>query len=155
MSIDEKSGLNLENARTPEQKALMEKIIKDGVCPFCVENFTKYHPKPVLKETEYWFFTENMSPYLGTKHHFIFVYKPSHIHDPEELSPEGWGDLLTLIAWAKKEYGITGGTFAMRFGNNAKFSNSVKHLHAHLIDPDIDDPKHLGVKFPVSKPRIT
>ena len=68
MTDTNKSGLQMSNARTPEQVALMQKIIDDGVCPFCAEHFKKYHPKPVLKETEYWFFTENMSPYKGTKY---------------------------------------------------------------------------------------
>ena len=149
--MDEKSGLNLANARTPEQIALMQKIIADGVCPFCAEHFRKYHPKPVLKETEYWFFTENMSPYVGTKYHFILVYKPTHITDPKELSAEAWNNLLELIHWAEKEYQIDGGTFAMRFGTDLKYANSVMHLHAHLIEPNVDDPQHPGVKFPVSK----
>lgn len=143
--------LNLDNARTPEQKALMEKIIADGVCPFCAEHFTKYHPKPVIKETDHWFFSENMSPYIGTKHHYLFVYKADHATSPSELTPEAWSDLLTVMQWALKEFSIAGGTFAMRFGTEKKYSNSVMHLHAHLIEPDVDDPEHSGVKFPVSK----
>lgn len=149
--MTDSSHLNLDNARTPEQKALMEKIIADGVCPFCEEHFRTYHPKPVLKETDYWFFTENMSPYAGTKHHFLLVYKPAHVNNPSEMSPEAWADLFTLIEGALKEYEIAGGTFAMRFGTAKKYSNSVMHLHAHLIEPDVDDPEHAGVKFPVSR----
>ena len=55
------AGLNHDNARTEEQKTLMAKIEEDGVCPFCAEHFKKYHPKPILKETDYWFVTENMN----------------------------------------------------------------------------------------------
>jgi diadenosine tetraphosphate (Ap4A) HIT family hydrolase len=149
--MTDSAHLNLDNARTPEQKALMEKIIADGVCPFCAENFQKYHPKPVLKETDYWFFTENMSPYAGTKHHFLLVYKPAHINSPAEMLPEAWADLQTVIQWALGEFKMEGGTFAMRFGTAKKYSNSVMHLHAHLIEPNVDDPEHAGVKFPVSK----
>lgn len=149
--MDSKSGLNLDNARTPEQRALMEKIIQDGVCPFCADHLRTYHPKPILKETDYWFFTENMSPYIGTKHHYLFIYKPSHIESPAELSPEASADLMGLAQWAIKEYGIEGGTIAMRFGAKKKYSNSVLHLHAHLIEPDVDTPGHPGIKFPVSK----
>lgn len=146
--------LNLANARTEEQRKLMEKIAADGVCPFCAEHFTKYHPNPILKETDYWFCTENMSPYAGTKQHFLFVYKPSHITTPLELAAEAWIDLLSLMQWAIKTYLVAGGTFAMRYGTDKKYSNSVMHLHIHLIEPDVDDPDHPGVKFPVSKSAV-
>ena len=152
MSDNVTGFLNLRNARTPEQQELMERIAVDGVCPFCVEHFKKYHPRPVLKETDYWFFTENISPYIGTRHHFLFVYKPRHITTPDELEPEALVDLFAVLDWARNEFGINGGTFAMRFGTAKKYANSVMHLHAHLIEPDVDDPTHTGVKFPVSKP---
>ncbi len=144
--------LNFGNVRTAEQRALMERIAKDGVCPFCAEHLRTYHPKPILKETPFWFFTENMMPYKGTKRHFMFIYKPSHVTSPLELSAEATADLFAIAQEAIQEYGIEGGTIAMRFGSKAKYANSVAHLHAHLIEPDVDDPAHEGVKFPVSKP---
>lgn len=134
------------NARTPEQVALMQKIIDDGVCPFCAEHFRKYHPKPVIKETEHWFLTENMSPYKGTKHHFIFVYKPAHITKPDELLPEALADLFSLVQWATTEYAITGGSFFMRFGDTHYTGSSVEHLHAHLLMGDADAPNHEPVR---------
>lgn len=140
------SGLILSNARTPEQIALMQRIIDDGVCPFCAEYFRKYHPKPVLKETDFWFFTENMSPYAGTKFHFILVYKPAHITKPSELAPEALADLFALVDWAIAEYKIPGGSFFMRFGDTKYTGSSVEHLHAHLLMGDADDPSHQSVK---------
>ena len=127
------AGLNHENARTEEQKKLMLRIEADGVCPFCVEHFTKYHPKPILKETEYWFVTENISPYEGTKHHLLFVYKPSHITRPEEMVPGALQNLFSLFTWATETYAILGGSFFMRFGDTTYNGSSVEHLHAHLI----------------------
>lgn len=143
---DNKSGLNLDNARTPEQMELMKKIIDDGVCPFCAEHFKKYHPKPILKETEYWFFTENMSPYTGTKYHFIFVYKPAHITTSSQLSPEALTDLFNLVHSAAAEYNIPGGSFFMRFGDHKYTGGSVEHLHAHLLQGDVDAPDHEAVR---------
>lgn len=128
-----KAGLNHDNARTNEQKELMAKIESDGVCPFCKEHFTKYHPKPILKETDHWFVTENMSPYEGTSLHLIFVYKPSHINTPKEISPEAAADLFGLLSWATETYTIQGGSFFMRFGNMHWNGSSVEHLHAQLI----------------------
>lgn len=111
----------------------MAKIESDGVCPFCAEHFTKYHPKPIIKETDFWFVTENMSPYEGTKHHFLFVYKPSHISKPEEMSAAALEDLYALLAFVTTTYKIIGGSFFMRFGDTHYTGGSVEHLHAQLI----------------------
>lgn len=138
--------LNLDNARAEEQKALMRQIQADGVCPFCVEHFIKYHPKPVLRETPYWFFTENMVPYADTKHHFIFVYKPAHITMPSEILPEAAVDLFALLDWAISEYRIPGGAFFMRFGDTKYNGSSVQHLHAHLLMGDADNEDHQPVR---------
>jgi len=138
--------LRMESARTPEQRELMERIKEDGVCPFCAEHFSTYHPKPILQETDYWFFTENISPYTGTKHHFIFVYKPEHITSLDELPAEAFADLLTLMQGAVKEYKIPGGAFFMRFGDTKYTGSSVAHLHAHLLMGDADAPDHEAVR---------
>ncbi len=125
--------LNHENARTDEQKNLMQKIETDGVCPFCAENFTKYHPKPILKKTNFWFVTENMSPYEGTTTHIIFVYKPKHITLPSEMEEGAVADLFENINWATDKFNIKGGSFFIRFGNTNYNGSSVEHLHAHLL----------------------
>ena len=138
--------LNLDHVRTPEQHVLMKKIESDGVCPFCKKHFKKYHPKPILKETDHWYFTENMSPYAGTKHHFILVYKKKHITKIEEISPKAMTDLLTVIKWAVKKYKFPGGAFFIRFGDTKYTGSSVSHLHAHLLMGNQDDPKHEAVR---------
>lgn len=135
-----------ENARTPEQQALMRRIEEDGVCPFCAEHFATYHPKPILKETDYWFFTENMSPYEGTRHHFIFVYKPSHISHIEELPEKAAADLFSLIQMVTREREMPGGAFFMRFGESKYTGGSVAHLHAHLLMGDADASDHQPVR---------
>lgn len=128
-----KAGLNHDNARTNEQKKLMAKIEADGVCPFCAAHFKQYHPKPILKETDYWFLTENMSPYEGTSHHYLFVYKPAHISRPKDISPEAAQDLFALVSQITEEQYIEGGSLFMRFGNMEWNGSSVEHLHAQLI----------------------
>ena len=128
-----KAGLNHSEARTDEQKELMKKIEHDGVCPFCVAHFREYHPKPIIKETDSWFFTENMSPYEGTTQHFLFVYKPAHVTSPSEITRESSAELFELIQWAIREYNIVGGSFFMRFGEGGYNGSSVEHLHAQLI----------------------
>lgn len=111
----------------------MAQIEQDGVCPFCAEHFAKYHPKPILKETDYWFVTENMSPYEGTTHHFIFVYKPQHTNSLADVSPEASADLHRLAAEICAEYQIAGGGLFIRFGAGGYNGSSVEHLHAQLV----------------------
>lgn len=143
------TGLNHNNARTKEQIALMRKIEEDGVCPFCKEHFTTYHPKPILRETDYWFVTENISPYEGTTLHLIFVYKPAHVISPEKASPEALADLFENINWAINTYTITGGSMFMRFGDTSYNGSSVEHLHAQLVVgvPESESNEKIRVKL--------
>lgn len=132
--IEEKrSQMDFNHARTDEQKNLMEKIAKDAVCPFCKENFMKYHPKPILKENAHWLITENMSPYEGTKIHLIAVYKDKHVTMSNEIPLKHMGQMFELINWAIEKYNIEGGTILIRFGNSSYTGGSVDHFHAHLI----------------------
>lgn len=128
-----KAGFDHKNARTEEQKKLMAKIEADGVCPFCYEHFTKYHPNPIIKENDSWLLTTNMSPYEGTTHHFFFVYKTDHKVYPHEMTSQEHADLFALVSWVIQKYQIKGGSFFMRFGEAGWNGSSVEHLHAHLI----------------------
>lgn len=149
MAEDKKTFVNLENARTPEQVEVMEQIRKDGVCPFCIEHFRKYHPKPILRETDWWVVTENMSPYEGARVHYIFVYKPVHITRPNELSAEALTDLFALLDWATEDNNVAGGTFLMRFGDTAYNGASVDHLHAHLVATEKSGPGMEGLRMKI------
>lgn len=141
-----KAGFDHKNARTGEQKKLMKKIESDGVCSFCYENFTKYHPKPIIKENHSWLLTTNMSPYEGTTHHFFFVYKTSHKLYPHEMTRDEHADLFELVSWVIEEYNIKGGSFFMRFGEAGWNGSSVEHLHAHLIVGVQDSENTEGLK---------
>jgi len=143
------AGLDHNEARTKEQRELMAKIEADGVCPFCAEHFTQYHPKPILKETDFWFVTTNMSPYEGTTLHFLFVYKPTHTNNPTDISSEAGAELFTLVSEITLEYKIPGGSFFMRFGEGGYNGSSVEHLHAQLIvgEQKSDTTESLRVKL--------
>lgn len=133
MAFSDKAGLDHSEARTNEQRELMAQIEADGVCPFCAEHFKKYHPKPIIKETDAWFVTENMSPYEGTTHHFLFVYKPRHTNIPSDMTREAAAELFALVSEQVATHGIKGGSFFMRFGGGGYNGSSVEHLHAQLI----------------------
>ncbi len=127
----EKIGyLDFNHARTPEQVSVMRKIVEDGVCPFC--HFAVYHSKPILQETKWWYVSENMSPYEGTKIHLIFVHK-KHATLTSQIGPAAAQDLFSLIGWAEKKYKMKGGSFFVRFGASELTGGSVDHYHVQLI----------------------
>jgi len=144
-----KSGFDHNNARTKEQQELMQQIEADGVCSFCYEHMAKYHPDPIIRENDSWLLTTNMSPYKGTKHHFFFVYKPSHKINPSDMTREESADLFELVSWVTQEHNIIGGSFFMRFGEAGWNGSSVEHLHAHLIvgEKQSDNTEALRVKL--------
>lgn len=132
MSEEKKSFVNLKHARTQEQIDVMTQIEKDGVCPFCMENFLKYHPKPILNENEFWVVTENMSPYEGTVHHFLFVCK-RHFTMPTEMKSEERVSFFDLVNSMIEKNNIVGGSMLIRFGDMDYTGASVDHFHAHLV----------------------
>jgi ATP adenylyltransferase len=111
---------------------VISKIVQDGVCPFCPEYLTKYHPHPILAETRHWVITKNAYPYKGTKHHFLIVHK-SHIERFEDISAAAWAELQTLIKDTVTNQGVKGGAFFCRFGDTKYTGASVNHLHAQMV----------------------
>lgn len=129
----QKKFVDIKNAGDRvEYVAILKQILKDGVCPFCPEYFV-YHPKPILRSGQHWLVTENISPYRGTKHHFLFVHK-KHIENLAQLSPAAAAELASHAAWLTKKYKLPGGALFMRFGDKRYTGASVtQHLHAQLI----------------------
>lgn len=112
--------------------AVLSKIQKDNVCPFCEKYFLKYHTRPILRRSKHWLVTENFNPYSGTKHHLLFVHR-GHIDTPHKLTKDASAELFKHVAWAEKKYKLPGGAFFMRFGDLKYTGASVAHLHAQLI----------------------
>jgi diadenosine tetraphosphate (Ap4A) HIT family hydrolase len=137
----DKKHLNLDNARRDDQRELMRKIIEDGICPFCRENLEKYHPKPILFETDCWIVTTNAFPYELTKGHFLVIYR-DHIENNSQISPKGWQEIEIVIARLQKEHGLEYGTMLMRFGDTSKTGATVTHLHFQLVQSDPESPDY-------------
>lgn len=133
--------VDLDNTRLDEQRAVMRDILDADHCPFCQENLQKYHKQPVLKDGKYWLLTTNQWPYEHTKLHLLLIYK-AHIEKLGEIDPEAGAELIELAQWAEKEYVMPGGGLAIRFGNTNYSAGTVAHLHAQLLQPDIDAPNY-------------
>jgi ATP adenylyltransferase len=111
---------------------IINKIVEDGVCPFCPEYLAVYHPNPVIKEGQYWLYTKNAYPYKGTVHHFLIIHK-AHIEDFKDITPAAWLELQELINAMAHDHGIKGGALVCRFGETKYTGASVAHLHAQII----------------------
>lgn len=133
-------NINLGAVRRKDQEKIMRKIDDDNVCPFCKENLLKYHKKPIIKEGKYWYLTDNQWPYEKIKHQLLAIHK-KHIEHISDLELEAGSELLEMFSEESKKRNIPGGGIAIRFGSNKEFGNygsSVLHLHAHLIEPDLE-----------------
>lgn len=135
-----KKFILLENTRRDDQKKVMDEIAKQKHCPFCPENLLKYHKNPIIKEGKYWILTENQWPYDKVKHQLLAIYK-THIEHISEIDKEAGAELFEFFQEQTLKRNIPGGGVAIRFGSNPKhgtYGNSVLHLHAHLIEPDLE-----------------
>lgn len=142
--------VDIDNSREEEQVKVMEKIIEDGECPFCMDNFKKYHEQEVVKDGKHWILTPNRWPYKNTRHHLLAILK-IHAENLQEI-PKGAGEeLIELFQWMEKEYSIPGGGWAMRFGDTNYSAGTVKHIHAQFIVPEIDGDDFKPVRFKIGK----
>lgn len=139
--MSQNAFVDLDNTRVDEQRAVMRDIIAADHCPFCLENLQKYHKQPILKDGKYWLLTTNQWPYEHTKLHLLLIYKV-HVEKLGEIDPEAGAELIKLAQWAEKEYSMPGGGLAIRFGNTNYSAGTVAHLHAQLLQPDIDAPNY-------------
>lgn len=124
--------VNINAARTSEQRDVLREIIDDGVCPFCIESLNKYHKLPILKEGDFWLTTENQWPYKFTQSHYLIIAK-QHIETITELAPGAFEELGDHAKSLIEEHGMGYGGLAMRFGAPENTGASVRHLHAHLL----------------------
>lgn len=123
-----------------QYKDVINKIAKDGVCPFCIEHLSKYHPNPI-EEREYWVITDNAYPYTPKKHHKLLISKV-HIEHFNQLTEPMLDELEAIVQELNDKLGIEGGTFVMRYGNTKYTGASVTHLHSHLYQSDPDGPNY-------------
>lgn len=146
-----KDHVDLENSKSRPDGVYTEvikKITGDGVCPFCTEHIRKYHPNPII-EREYWLITNNAYPYKPVLHHILLIHK-THISNITEISKPAWDELHAILN-EKQSEGIAGGTFMLRFGDTKFTGASVRHLHAHLVQSNPQDPTYDKAKGVITR----
>ncbi len=150
----ETKNLNVDpsNARNEDYKKAMDEIITTNDCPLCPP--MKWHPNPIIRDNGLWLLTKNGFPYKDTEHHLLLISK-RHIEELAEITDEEAQSVFSLAKWATREFNIKGGGLTMRFGDTLYTGATVKHLHAHLIVPELskeitgDKAKVIPVYFPI------
>jgi ATP adenylyltransferase len=140
----------LENARVDDQRQVMEQILRDKKCPFCSDSLARYHKKPILKEGIFWRLTENQWPYENTKVHLLAIYK-THAEELTDISYEAGAELLELFQWVSVNYKVPGGAMVMRFGDMRYSAGSVNHVHAHFLQPDLENKNYQALQFQIGR----
>jgi len=134
--------VRVENARQKSYADTLKRIDEGGYCPFCEDHFIKNHTKPILFKTKYWIVTTNAWPYDFTKNHFLLVYRPEHVIDSLELPARAYANISKIIKRLKKEHNLGPSTLLMRSGDMSKTGASVKHIHAQIIEGDVEHPDY-------------
>ena len=140
--------VDLTNARTDKYKGVLEKIKSDKVCPFCRENFEQYSKEPVILETDTWYAAKNSYSYQESALALIVVLK-RHLESLSEVRDIEWLEGLYFIRALIEEFKVEGGGLVVRFGDTRYTGATVKHLHFHLIVPEIKNRKAVPVYFPI------
>ena len=142
------SGLNFAHARTPEQKAQMERIRKEGICPFCPEHLKANHRAPIEWKGRHWAITKNDYPYAGTALHYLAI-STSHMTKIAQISDEAFAELGRHMKRISKRNRLPGGVLVMRFGDTKRTGATIEHVHAHLIAGGPLSPKAEKIKVTV------
>ncbi len=123
---------NAQIAARHSYTSTLQDIQTEGFCPFCDNNLTKHHKKPILRRNTHWIVTTNAWPYEGSRYHFLFISR-EHIDSIEKLSPATWADLQKQLTFLRKKYDFKGGSLIIRSGETKLTGASVTHLHGHFI----------------------
>ncbi|HEY4715231.1 MAG TPA: hypothetical protein VIH31_01880, partial [Candidatus Paceibacterota bacterium] len=102
--------VDLKNAREDEQLKVMQQILAEGHCPFCLENLMKYHKQQILYSGKHWILTYNQWPYPNTKLHLLLILK-YHAETAREVRKGTGDEMYKIMAWAEETFNIPGGAF--------------------------------------------
>lgn len=128
---------NPDNARSDEQRRIMEEVASRGECFLCPESLKKESLRNKTSTTPifegvHWYIKRNDFPYEGTELHLLIVPK-KHVEKLEDLLAEEFLELQEMVRWANKTFEVRGGSMFVRYGDMSYTSATYKHLHFHLL----------------------
>jgi diadenosine tetraphosphate (Ap4A) HIT family hydrolase len=140
---------HLGNARTDEQRADMMRLEAAGACIFCPEHLEADPDQRVLHRTARWTVTPNEFPYANTRLHLLLV-PDEHVTDIADLSAEAQQDFWVVLRWVKDHCGLSFYGLAARNGDCEYTGGTVRHVHIHVVQGDVDNPDHQPVRTRLS-----
>ena len=126
----------LENHRTPEQLAEMQRLEAAGICLFCEDRLRTHETQRVIWESAHWSITPNAFPYPGTELHLLLV-PHEHVTDLADLSEPAQLGFFTALRWAREEYDLDYYGIGVRNGDCRYTGGTIRHTHVHLLVGDI------------------
>ncbi|MBI3956889.1 MAG: dihydrofolate reductase [Candidatus Kerfeldbacteria bacterium] len=139
--------VEMQHARSDDQREVMQQIQDQGVCSFCPEHEHLNDFGQVRRAGHFWVLRDNRWPYKGTRAHLLAIPK-EHAETLGDVRMSSLPELHLLCRWAEAEFGLTSGAIGLRFGDPARNGGTVRHLHAHLIAAvAADDPGFDNVRF--------
>ena len=149
--MSENPQVDRNHARYADQLEVLDTIITDGVCPFCIESLRKYHKLPIIKTGDHWLLTKNQWPYEHTKFHYLTIAN-QHMRSTDDMPRGMFEELGYFVRLVNEIEQTNSGVLAMRYGDMSLTGSSVDHLHAHVIQAYSSDELKDGesVKFRMS-----
>jgi ATP adenylyltransferase len=141
----------MENHRTPEQLAEMQRLEADGVCLFCPEGLRWQASRgrhEILFETPDWTVSPNDFPYPGAQLHLLLVPR-QHVRDVLDLDADARAGFWTALGWVRERYDLTYYGLGMRNGDCQYTGATVRHVHAHVLvgDPGVAQTTPVRMRF--------
>ena len=135
------------NYRTQEQLDQMIELEVAGVCIFCPQHLPQY--RPIVHRTEHWSVTTNRFPYRGSKLHYLLL-PDEHVEDLVDLTPAAHADFFTALRWARDTHDLRHYGLAARNGDCAFTGGTIRHVHVHLIQGDVENEEFHRVRVSLS-----
>jgi ATP adenylyltransferase len=135
MSVSADALYDADAARSDEQRRYMAELEAQGICVFCPEHVSQYHPEPIERSGEHWYVTKNGFPYAGTVAHYLIV-PLRHVVAFDELPDEAGAELWAIRRELKARLEPLATATVERSGDVRLNGGSVAHLHVHFVALD-------------------
>jgi diadenosine tetraphosphate (Ap4A) HIT family hydrolase len=136
----------MENFRTADQLAEMQRLEAAGICLFCPEELGRHAGAAAFLRTEHWTVMPNDFPYAGTSLHLMLI-PHQHASDLLELGTAAQSGFFTALAAAREHYGFGHYGLGVRNGDCRYTGATIAHLHAHVLVAPPDPEAVVRMRF--------
>ena len=143
----------MENYRTADQLAEMQKLEAEGICLFCPDAIRRHPRQKIFLETEHWIITPNEFAYKGTALHLLLV-PHEHVNDLLDLAPASQRDFWEALTMIRERFDLKYYGLGVRNGDCKFTGATIAHVHAHVLVGDAGSADEVPVRMRFSsRPR--